>query len=187
MNYETRAVRDREEWLTYAQRAAGGIYTAAGFMALNPAAPPSSPRSLIADRAVIERAFEKLRGEFGWGDLARVGGPIASQTGLIEQGPEGEERIVGIIEAQVLGGWWLILPVDYPEHLGDPEGLSFTVRACGRDVVLFARELAERRSGGITVPEFAITVEFARVDGKVCVFSDHPDAPLIAHYLRRGA
>ncbi len=187
MNYETRGVRDREEWLEYAQRADGGIYTTAGFMALNPAAPPSSPRRIIADRVVIERAFEKLRDEFGWGDLAGVGGPIVSQTGLIEHDPEGEEHIVGIIEAKVLGGWWLILPVDYPEQLGGPEGLSFTVRACGRDVVLFARELAERRSGGITVPEFATTVEFACVDGTVCVFSDHPDAPLIAHYLRRNA
>lgn len=187
MKYEMRAVRDREEWLAFAQRADGGIYTTAGFMAFNSAAPPSSPRRAIADRPVIERAMAKLRAEYGWGDFAKVGGPLISQTGFMDCDSSGERRIVAVAETEVRGGWWLILPVDYPECLGGPEGLSFAVRACGRDVVLFARELAERRSGRITVPEFATTVEFARIDGKVCVFSDHPDAPLIVRDLRHDA
>ena len=39
MKYETRPVRDHEEWIQLTQRAEGGVYTMAGFLALDPAVP----------------------------------------------------------------------------------------------------------------------------------------------------
>ena len=187
MKYETRPVRDREEWIEITRRAEGGVYTMAGFLAFDPAAPPMSRLGMITDRGVVERAFAGLRRELGWDRFAGVGGPIVAQTGLVECGAGSEERIVGTVESEIFGGWWLIVPVDYAERLGDVAEFCFVARAHGqKTVAFFALELVERLLGKITVPEFATTVEFARINGKVCVFSDHPDAPLIARYVGRS-
>ncbi len=175
--FETRYVEDHEEWLTLAGRAEGGVYAMHGFMAFNAAAPPSSPRRLITDRRVIEKAVEQLGKEFGWGALAGVGGAMTTGVAVFEVLAIGEPRYVGDESRPVEGGWWLVLPVDYHRQLHDPGRCEFRVRACGRDVTLYAREFDERRAGKTSLPEFDYTVEYAVVGKDVCVFNDHPDAP----------
>lgn len=175
--FETRYVEDHEEWLTLAGRAEGGVYALHGFMAFNASAPPSSPRRLITDQKVVEAAVERLGREFGWGRLAGVSGPMTTGEAVFEVLAIGEPRYVGVESRPVEGGWWVRMPVDYFEYFHDPGRCLFRVRACGRDVALYAREFDERRAGKTSLPEFGYTVEYALVGNDVCVFNDHPDAP----------
>ncbi len=179
--FETRYVEDHEAWLRLVERADGGVYSMHGFMAYNPSAPKSSPRRLITDRKVVERAVEKLKEEFGWGELTGVSSPMTTAEAVFEANlgelMRGEPRYVGDRSRTVEGGWWVVLPVDYHEDFHDPEACEFRARSCGRDVALFARELAERRSGKTSFAEFDYTVEYAVVGRDICVYNDHPDAP----------
>ncbi len=131
-----------------------------GFMAWEERAAGRKP---IKDRSVVRRAVERLRQEFGWPELAQM----IDRLGTAQQG-----RLL-----PVEGGWWLLLPVDYAGDLHDAEALEFKVRVLGKEVVLYARELAEKRSGSVTLPEFRYTAEYALVEGNICIFDDHPDAP----------
>ncbi len=174
--FETRYVQDHEEWLGLVERA-DCVYSPHGFMAFNAAAPPSSPRRLITDQKVVEKAVELLAREFGWGGFVGVAGPLTTEEAVFE-GRYGEEpRYVGTESRAVEGGWWLVLPVDYHEYLHDQGRLEFRARAKGRDVALFARELAERRAGEASLKEFDYTVEYALVGRDICVYNNHPDAP----------
>ncbi len=187
-DFETRCVEDHEEWLRLVERADGGVYAMHGFMAFNACAPPGSPRRLIADQKVVERAVERLREEFGWGKLTGVNGPMTTGEAVFEASPgdpsPGEQpRYVGDRSRPVEGGWWVRMPVDYPDYFHDPERCLFRVRACGREVALFARELSERRSVKTSLAEFDYTVEYALVGRYICVFNDHPDAPEVTQAL----
>ena len=160
MRYEQTHIRDHEEWLNFAKTAEGGICVMHGFAASEERGAGRMP---IGDPNLVRRAVEQLRSGFGWPELARMIGRLATAR----RGPL----------HPVEGGWWLLLPVDYAEDLHDAEALEFRVRVLGKEVVLHVRELAERRSGAVTLPEFRYTSEFALVDGTVCIFDDHPDAP----------
>ena len=103
--------------LRLTERAEDGVYTMHGFVAMNAAAPPSSPRRLVTDGKVVEKAVERLREEFGWGPLAGASGPMLTVKGR-------ERRVVE-------GGWWIVVPVDYHEHFHDPELCEFRVRGPG--------------------------------------------------------
>lgn len=175
--FEQRYVEDHEAWLKVVERADGGVYSMHGFMASNASAPPGSPRRLITNERVVERAVEKLREEFGWGELTGVNGPMTTGVAVFEVLAIGEPRYVGVESRPVEGGWWVRMPVDYFEYFHDPGRCLFRVRACGRDVALYAREFDERRAGKTSLPEFGYTVEYALVGNDVCVFNDHPDAP----------
>ena len=174
--FEERYVKDHAEWLRLAERADDGVYAMHGFVASNAAAPPSSPRRLITDKRVVEKAVEQLGKEFGWGALAGVSGPMTTDVSVFEVLSIGEPRYVGDETLPVEGGWWLVLPVGYHRHLHDPGRCEFRVRACGRDVTLYAREFDERRAGKTSLPEFGYTVEYALVGNDVCIYNDHPDA-----------
>lgn len=175
--FEQRYTRDHEAWLKIVEMADGGVFSMHGFTAYNPSAPPSSPRRLVTDQRVVEGAVERLREEFGWGELAGVNAPMTTGVAVFE-GRAGEEpRYVGEESRPVQGGWWLRTPVDYHEHFHDPERFEFRVRSRGRDVALYAREFAERRAGKSSLAEFDYTVEYALVGGDIYVFNDHPDAP----------
>ncbi len=173
--FEKRYAEDREEWLTLAGRAEGGVYAMHGFMAFDTSAQPGSPRRLITEQGVVEAAVEGLRGEFGWGALAGVRGPITTCVSVFEVLAIGEPRYVGDESDPVQGGWWLALPVDYHWDLHDRKRCLF--RARGRDVALYAREFDERRVGKTSLAEFDYTVEYAVVGNDICVYSDRPDGP----------
>ncbi len=175
--FEQRYVRDREEWLRLVERAKG-VYSQHGFMAFNASVPPSSPRRLITDKRVVEIAVEELARELGWGEFVGVAGPLTIEESIFEVRCAEEPRYLGDQSRTVEGGWWLILPVDYHEDFHNPERCEFRVRARGRHVALYARELAERRAGKpTTLAEFEYTVEYAVVGRYFCVYNNHPDAP----------
>lgn len=186
---EFRYIEDHEEWLRVAEKSDGGVFSMHGFMAYNPSAPPSSSRRYITDQRVIEKVVEKLRNQFGWGELAGVPGPMTTSLAHLEA-REGEGiRYLGYENQPIEGGWWVVLPVDYHENFHDPERCEFQVRVCGRDVAFYAREYAERRAGKTSLEEFDYTVEYASVGGAVHVFNDHPEAESVTRDLleREGA
>lgn len=107
--FEERYVRDHEEWLRLVERA-DGVYSHHGFMAFNPSAPPSSPRRLITDQSVVEKAVEELAREFGWGEkFAGVAGPLTTEEAIFEKRYGEEPRYVGTESRAIEGGWWFRL------------------------------------------------------------------------------
>ncbi len=184
--YEQRRVEDHEDWLRIVERSETGAYSMQGFMAYDAEEVGGGRRKLVTDQGVVEEALAALGAEFGWGSLAAVTGPLITTDeevgarrpdGTVAHagGPLGARRHTSAIA----GGWWLVVPVDYPDDLHDPERAEFRTRVGGRRIVLYARELAEKRSGRTSLREFDFSVEFAIADGAVCVYDDHPEAPAI--------
>lgn len=103
----------------------------AGFKAMNADAPASSARRFITDRRVVERALAQLKDEFGWGRLAGVAGEVVTGEAIFARGSVGEKVFAGTATGRVPGGWWLILPEDYPGLLHNSEEAEFRVRGVG--------------------------------------------------------
>ncbi len=174
MQGDVRPVEDHEEWTRIVADADGGVFTMQGFMVHN-----TTKDRPVTERHIVEQAVEDVVRRKGWGELASVAGPMQAHQPINPNAwQRPDKKAKGYVrDFKSIGGWWLIVPVDYLDDLDDPQSMCFDVELRKRAVSLWAFEAyTERHDPGSKIPEFDYNVEYALKDSALYMYNDHPAA-----------
>ena len=175
MNGHVELIEDHEEWTEIVSEADGGVFTMQGFLVHN-----VTKDRPVSERHIVEQAVEEVARRKGWGTLAGVSGPMQSHQPINQKAWERpDKQVQGYVrDFKSVGGWWLIVPVDYLSDLDNPDSLCFDVDLRKRAVSLWAFEhYVEKHEPENKLPEFDYNVEYALKGDTLYMFDDHPATP----------